>query len=77
MDKKFQCHICDYATKQKKHLERHSSAVHDGIKAFKCEICSKSFSNKVNVVEHMRTHTGEKPLSCDICTKTNLHLDLT
>lgn len=37
---------------------------------FKCHICSKTFTSKQNLDNHVRIHTGEKPFQCDICKKT-------
>ncbi|XP_072399028.1 uncharacterized protein [Diabrotica undecimpunctata] len=41
-----------------------------GQKPYKCEICSKTYTQGNNLKIHLRTHTGEKPCRCEICFKT-------
>ncbi|XP_046683917.1 zinc finger and SCAN domain-containing protein 31-like isoform X2 [Homalodisca vitripennis] len=42
----------------------------DGIRRFTCEMCSKSFINKKNLVDHQPIHSGVRPFVCDICDKS-------
>ncbi|PAA84646.1 hypothetical protein BOX15_Mlig012806g1 [Macrostomum lignano] len=48
------------------------------VKPFKCCICSRRFSQRVNLLDHERVHTGEQPFFCDLCGRkfsqqANLH----
>ncbi|XP_067115595.1 uncharacterized protein [Osmerus mordax] len=42
---------------------------HTGKTIHQCQQCNKRFSQKGNMVIHMRTHTGEKPYQCQRCNK--------
>ena len=49
-------------------LNKHIESVHDGKKAFKCNICDASFSQKGNLNVHIDSvHEEMKPFKCKIC----------
>ena len=46
------------------------SYTHTAENPFKCNICSKSFSQKNSLIKRLCSHTVEKPIKCNICTKS-------
>merc|ERR1719319_1231883 len=52
-----------------KYREEHRKMHSSGIKPYKCDECSKSFSTKQTLLTHKQIHTGIKPFKCDECPK--------
>ena len=49
-------------------LAKHIGAIHEGNKAFKCDICDNSYSQKGSMERHVASvHEGKKPFKCYIC----------
>ncbi|GFT27242.1 zinc finger protein [Nephila pilipes] len=40
------------------------------LRLFVCDICKKSFKQRVHLQDHMRSHTLEKPFKCHLCPQT-------
>ena len=52
---------------KKRHIEKHISKVHDGIR-IRCDICFSNFTEKLGLKTHIEAiHKENKPYKCDIC----------
>lgn len=74
----FKCDQCDKLFLLQNSLDRHRSIEHAEGDVFQCAECEHSFSQKAELIEHMRTHPLNKPFSCKQCNKDftrKYHLD--
>ena len=51
-------------------MKKHAATVHEGKKAFKCDICKTDFTSKHDMKGHIKTfHEENKPFKCEILEK--------
>ncbi|XP_033754762.1 zinc finger protein ZFAT-like isoform X2 [Pecten maximus] len=65
----YKCPYCDKVfIRANSELQKHIW-IHEGIKPYKCPLCTYSCRSKNNLQAHMLRHTEEKPYSCSECGK--------
>jgi KRAB domain-containing zinc finger protein len=65
----FNCDHCDKKFRSTPHLSRHQT-VHNKLRAFKCTLCCKTYTQKAYLHTHVRSvHKNLKPFRCDHCDK--------
>ncbi|XP_060077016.1 zinc finger protein ZFAT-like [Ylistrum balloti] len=65
----YKCPYCDKVfIRANSELQKHIW-IHEGIKPYKCPLCTYACRSKNNLQAHMLRHTEEKPYSCSECGK--------
>ena len=64
------CHFCGKCFASPRYARCHINSLHLNTKAYKCNVCSKTFSANYRLVLHARVHSDEKLFTCDICGKS-------
>ncbi|XP_048488213.1 zinc finger protein ZFP2 [Plutella xylostella] len=64
---RFECNYCNYNSSTEFSLEAHINRYHLKIAPYPCDECSKSFTNKLKLYGHKKTHEKTKTYKCDVC----------
>lgn len=64
-ERDYMCHLCGKAFLRPDALKKHLAGTHENLKAFYCNICSRTF--KGHLPQHMRTHENIKTHGCSMC----------
>ncbi|KAF8786164.1 zinc finger protein 184-like [Argiope bruennichi] len=64
------CDICNLRFPSYANMRRHHLHMHQGIRTFECQFCSKRFLRKEQFMEHLVGHSKPKPLQCNFCNGT-------
>ena len=62
---RFSCELLSCILTKRPHL-----CFFQGMKEFKCEVCSREFTLPANLKRHMLIHASVRPFQCHICFKT-------
>eukprot|EP00347_Sterkiella_histriomuscorum_P010386 403376500 len=65
----YRCPICKKALTRRENVKNHLISIHLKIKRHSCQICQKKFSERSNLLVHLRIHDKRQPYQCDICNK--------
>lgn len=63
------CGVCSKKFRFPCHMLEHQKKVHMGERTVTCDICQKSFFNKLSLRLHMSSHSKEKRFKCEICDR--------
>lgn len=63
------CGVCGKKFRFPCNVIQHQKKVHMGEKLEKCQVCEKSFFNKLSLKLHMSTHSAVKKFKCGVCER--------
>ena len=67
----FQCSECEKEFSNSHGLEVHVRRCHQiECRIYSCDLCSKSFSHRLSLIQHRRGHFQEKSFECHLCGKS-------
>ena len=58
------CHLCTYKTPAKNSLKKHIAMVHQKIKRFACDQCSRQFYMKSQLTKHIKSKHFNSRFNC-------------
>lgn len=69
-DGTYECEICETMYSDVRVFRAHKKSAHSAsMKIWTCKECTKTYSSKNLLDEHMNMHTGERPYKCPYCVK--------
>ncbi|XP_063632053.1 oocyte zinc finger protein XlCOF6-like isoform X21 [Cydia splendana] len=75
------CSYCDTQFPTMTRLNSHIARIHTGERAFGCDVCDMTFSDKAALKRHMVTHNDSMKMACPVCQslftrryRMNLHI---
>ncbi|KAL1460863.1 hypothetical protein WDU94_012802 [Cyamophila willieti] len=69
----FVCFVCDKLLTRTNILIDHIRSVHQKIRDFSCNYCTRTFSTVYNLREHVNIHTALKKHVCEVCGQAFVH----
>lgn len=68
-DEEYKCDQCDYVTKKKLLLNRHTVTKHSQARPFVCNLCGRTFKMKRALTVHLAQHGSTKTYNCPFCDR--------